>query len=78
VREPQKIERLRLALASPLSIFGCEAPELNQGRFIRVQFQPELTQALLPFLKETLGIGSLLEPHDDIIRVPHDYYVATS
>jgi hypothetical protein len=36
VREPQKIERLRLALASPLSVFGCEAPELNQARFIRV------------------------------------------
>jgi hypothetical protein len=31
-----------------------------------VQFQPELSQALLPFLKEALGIGSLLEPHDDI------------
>src|SRR5204863_5915117 len=41
-------------------------------------FQPELTQAFLPFLKETLGISSLFESHDDIIRVPHDYDVASS
>lgn len=36
VREPQEVKRLRLALASPLSVFGCEAPELNQARFVRV------------------------------------------
>jgi hypothetical protein len=47
VREPQKIKRLRLALASPLSVLGCAAPELNQARFIRVQFQPELSQIFL-------------------------------
>jgi hypothetical protein len=75
---PRKLNVSGFALASPLSVFGCEAPELNQARFIRVQFQPELSQALLPFLKEALGIGSLLEPHDDIIRVPHDYDVASS
>jgi hypothetical protein len=36
MREPQEIKRLRLALASSLPIFGCETPELNQARFVRV------------------------------------------
>jgi hypothetical protein len=29
VRVPQEVKRLRLALASPLSVFGCETPELK-------------------------------------------------
>lgn len=36
VREAQKVERFRLALATLLSVCGCEAPELYQARFVRV------------------------------------------
>lgn len=31
-----------------------------------------------PLLEESLGIGSLFEPQDDIIRVAHDYDLARS
>ncbi|WP_206744657.1 hypothetical protein, partial [Parafrankia soli] len=40
VREPQKVERLRLAQTPPLPIPGGVPPELDQPRLIRVQFQP--------------------------------------
>src|ERR1700747_172985 len=36
MREAQKVERLRLALATLLSVCGCETPELNQARLVRV------------------------------------------
>ena len=36
VREAQKVEHLRLALASLLPVFGCVAPELDQARLVRV------------------------------------------
>ena len=36
VCEAQKVEHLRLALASLLPVFGCVAPELNQARLVRV------------------------------------------
>jgi hypothetical protein len=36
VREAQKVEHFRLALASLLPVFGCMTPELNQARFVRV------------------------------------------
>src|SRR5215203_6811991 len=32
MREAQKVERLRLVLASLLPVFGCVTPELNQAR----------------------------------------------
>src|SRR5579872_4407172 len=36
VRETQKVEHLRLVLASLLPVFGCMTPKLNQARLVRV------------------------------------------
>src|SRR5487761_150912 len=36
VREPQEVKRLRLALASSLSVLGSKTPELNQACLIRM------------------------------------------
>jgi hypothetical protein len=36
VRETQKVEHLRLALASLLPVGGCLAPKLNLARLVRV------------------------------------------
>jgi hypothetical protein len=60
VREPQKIERLRLALASPLSVFGCEAPELNQARFIFATRASPLCG--FPFREDFLGFSYGFRP----------------
>jgi hypothetical protein len=42
VRETQKIERLRLTFPSSRPIFFGEPPELNQTRFVWMEFQSEL------------------------------------
>src|ERR1035441_9591066 len=55
VREAQKIERLRLAFPSSRPIFFGEPPELNQTRFVRMEFQPELGQSFPKVLQQTLA-----------------------
>ena len=45
VREAQKIERLRFAFPSSRPIFFGKPPELDQTRFIRMEFQSELRQS---------------------------------
>src|SRR5215813_3280979 len=42
VSETQKVEGLRLPLATLLPALGGVAPKLDQARLLRVQFQPEL------------------------------------
>src|SRR5580658_3463610 len=59
VREAQKVEHLRLTLASPLPVLGCVPPEFDQACLVRVQFQPELLQAVLPFLEKPLRVGTM-------------------
>jgi len=44
------------------------APELNQARLVRVEFQPELPQAVLPFRKEPLRVGAMLESQHRVSR----------
>src|ERR1700683_202100 len=76
VGESQKIKRLRFVLASPLPVFGCMAPELNQARLVRVQLQPELPHTLFPFGKKSLRVRTIFESRDDIIGVPDNDHVA--
>jgi hypothetical protein len=59
--EPEKVERLRLVLASPLPLLDCVTPEFNQARLVRVEFQPELPQAVLPILEEPFRVRPMLE-----------------
>jgi hypothetical protein len=53
-------------------------PKLNQARLVRMQFQSELLQAVLPFLEKPLRFLPMFESHDDIIRITDDYDVADS
>src|ERR1022692_1222985 len=48
VGESQSIERLTLALPSPLPVAFGESPELHQSGLLRVQFPPVLPQLLWP------------------------------
>src|SRR6202051_3052150 len=61
VREAQEVECFRLVFPSPRPIFFGVPPELNQTRFVRVEFQPELRQSFLKVLQETLRFSSVLE-----------------
>ncbi len=62
MREPQEVERLRLALTPSLPVVGSKPPELNQAGLVRVEFQSELLQPLPPFLEEPLCVRAILEP----------------
>jgi hypothetical protein len=78
VREAQKVEHLRLTLASPLPVLGCVPPEFDQACLVRVQFQPELLQTVFPFLEKPLRVGTMFESRDDIISVADDDHIARS
>ena len=62
VGETQKVKGLRLSFSALFPALSGEAPELDQARLLRMQFQPELPQAFPEFVQETFCFGPLLEP----------------
>src|SRR5947207_2131706 len=56
VREPQEVERLRLAFAPPLASLSRIAAKLDHAGLVGVQFQVELLESLLEFLVELPGV----------------------
>ena len=58
------------------SAFGRKAAELDQACFVPVQFQAELRTSPPKLLEAAFGVGTVLEPHDKIIRVADDDDVA--
>src|SRR5438046_1921556 len=61
VREPQKLERVRLGIAAAFAISGGEAPELDQPRLLPRQRQPELCESLAEIGQEPLGVLTMLK-----------------
>jgi hypothetical protein len=47
-------------------MFGGVPPEFNQASLVRLEFQPELLQTVLPFPQKTLGVGLMLESRDEV------------
>jgi hypothetical protein len=76
VREAEEGERFWLAQSTLVSAFDREAAELDQAGFVWMQVQAELREAPSEFLKAAFGIGAVLEPHDEIVRVPDDDRIA--
>src|SRR5213593_3873865 len=74
--EAEEIERLRLALSTPFPIPVRKPAELDQACLFGVQFQPKPRETFAQFSQESLGISSMLEPHDKVVSVPHDDHVA--
>jgi hypothetical protein len=58
MRESQKIERFGLPFSSLFPVLFGKSPELNPARFIWVQFQPELSQAV-PETRSESGLRRL-------------------
>src|SRR6058998_1873090 len=75
VREAEEVERLRLPLAGALSVLGREGPEFQQPRLLGVQLQAELCEPLTQVSQKPLGLRPVLEPHDEVVRAPHDFSV---
>ena len=72
VREAEEVEGLRLAFAPLLSVVGGKSAELNEARFVGMQFQLEAPQALRKFLLELLGVGAILESGNNVVSIAHD------
>src|SRR6266568_822549 len=75
MRESQKIESVRLSLPSPFPVIFREPPELDQPRFLRVQFQPELPHPLPQLLQECFRFLPRLEPQHGIIGIADNDHV---
>src|SRR3990170_1656016 len=76
VREAEEVERLRLPLPGAPPALSRIRAECQQARLLGVQLQLELREPLAQLCQEPLSVSPVLEPHDDVIRVPHDDHVA--
>ena len=55
VREAEEVERLRFPFSAPLPVLDRKRSELQQSRFLGMQFQVELPQTLRQFRPKLLG-----------------------
>ena len=76
MREAEKVERLRLPFSAPLPISRRVRSELQEPRFVRMQFELKLPKPLGKFRSKLFGIRFVLEPNHDVVRVPHDDHIA--
>src|SRR5262249_36497794 len=72
MREPKKVECLRLPLTASLRILHGKTPELDQPRLLGVQLQSELGESPTEFFLKPLGFLPMLEPHNEVIGETHD------
>ncbi len=76
VGEAKKVECLGLPLPASLSIIRCVKAELDYARFLGMQFQFELGEALRQFLVKLFGVRLVLKAHDEVISPTDDDNVA--
>ena len=72
VREAQEVESLGWTRTAFQPTLLGVSPELNQPRFLRVQFQAELDEPLLERDQTAPGVGFLAEPEHEVVGVSHD------
>ena len=75
VREAEEVERFRLPFSALLSVLDREWSELQQARFLRVQFKVELPHSFRQFSPKLLGIRFILESNHDVVSKPHDDHI---
>ena len=76
MRETQKIECRWFPFPSLFPIRFGKPPELDQTRFIRVEFQPELCQPLSEILQKAVRIHSTLKAKNTVVGIPNDDHVS--
>src|SRR6266571_2511239 len=76
VREAEEVERLWLPQVDAPPVLGRVRPEFQQPCLLGVQLQTELRESLPKLSQEPLGVRPGLEPHDEVVRIPHDNHVA--
>ena len=76
VREAQKVECLRLPLATPLSVVCCVVAKLDDARFLGMQFQFKLGEAFRQLVLKPRGVRLVLKAHHEVISPADDNHVA--
>src|SRR5215216_5919198 len=73
MREAKKVEALGFPLSTRFSVLDCKATKLNHARFLGMQFQFELGEALCQFMMKLLSVLLVLKAHHEVIS-PADHY----
>src|SRR5216684_608592 len=76
MRKAEKVERLRLPFSTPLSLVDRERTELQQARFLGMQFQVELPHSFRKFCPELIGIRFAVKSDHDVVRKSHHDHIA--
>ena len=77
VRQSQEIKRLGWSLPTLFPILFGEPAELDQTRFLRMQFQPELPQPFRQCSAETFGVYPVLKRENHIVGVTCNEHLAS-
>jgi predicted enzyme related to lactoylglutathione lyase len=75
VGRAEEVKCLRFPFSALLPVFGREPSELQQARFLGMQFQAELLHSLDQFCPEPFRVRFRLEAHHDVVSKPHDDHV---
>ncbi len=76
VREAKEIECLRFAFPSLFPVPFGKPPELDQTRFVWMEFQPKLAQPVPKTLQKTIRVCLMLESQDSIVRIANHHHLA--
>ena len=71
MRKAEKVERLRFSFATPLPLVDRIRTELQQPRFLGMQFQVELSHSFRKFCPKLIGIRFAVKAHHDVVRESH-------
>src|SRR5271167_2028709 len=71
VRKAEEVERFRLPFSTPLPWVDRMRTELQQPRFLGIQFQIELSHSLAKFPPELIGIRLAVKSNHDVVRKAH-------
>src|SRR6516164_10007782 len=73
--KPRKL-KVRLAEPALLAVRRREAAKLDQAGLVRMKRQRKLLQPLAHLVKETPGVGFVLESDDEVVGIAHKDHVA--
>jgi hypothetical protein len=76
MREPEEIERLRLAETPSMPIRNCRSAELDEPRLVGMKGEAEASEPCLEIGKELLCLVLMLKADDGVVRIAHDNNVA--
>ena len=76
MRKAEKVERLRFPFSTPLPLVDRIRTELQQSRFLGMQFQVELPHSFRKFRPKLIGIRFALKSNHDVVRESHHDYIA--